>query len=51
MSEEVIRVENVTKVYGMDGVEVKAVRSLNLAMEKVNSRRLPALQDQGRLLS
>lgn len=34
MSEEVIRVENVTRVYGMDGVEVNAVRSLNLAIGK-----------------
>ncbi|MEC4676800.1 MAG: ABC transporter ATP-binding protein [Nitrospirota bacterium] len=34
MSEDVIRVENVTRVYGMDGVEVKAIRSLNLAIGK-----------------
>jgi putative ABC transport system ATP-binding protein len=34
MSDELIKIENVSKVYGMDGVEVHALRSLDLKIQK-----------------
>jgi len=34
MSEEIIRIENVSKVYGMDGVEVHALKSLDLTIRQ-----------------
>ncbi|MEE9524924.1 MAG: ABC transporter ATP-binding protein [Thermodesulfovibrionales bacterium] len=34
MADEIIRVENVSRVYGMDGVEVHALRSVELTINK-----------------
>lgn len=34
MPEEIIKVENISKVYGVDGIEVHALKSLDLAIEE-----------------
>jgi putative ABC transport system ATP-binding protein len=34
MSEEIIAVKNITKIYGTDGVEIHALRSLNLTIRR-----------------